>query len=217
MGKVTMSPLASEKDNPDNYASLSLYLERTGQISLIPKAKMLKARSLFVMKGHEEQSVADELGLSIGVVFQWVTMFDWREKRDTILFRQFQLLEDLKQNKSANMDMRHDRIASSLEATVESMIHKHHDENDEFILSPKDLTSLATTMKSMQVIRRIVHDKPTSKSEVSAELLIDSGPGLDNLVRMVSGLVSGDRQMIEAPTKQITVTIDDSNDTEYEE
>ena len=214
MGKLVMSPLPSEKDNPDNYSSLSLYLERTGKISLIPKAKMLKARNLFVMKGHDADAVAEKLDVGIGVVLNWITMFDWREKRDMILFRQFQILEDMKQDKAQNMDMRHDRIASSLEITIEVMIQKHHDVEDEFNLEPKDLTCLANTLRQMQVIRRTVHDKPISKSQNESKLVIDSGPGLDNLVKMVKGLAHGDNRMIEAPAREITVTV--GNDVEFE-
>lgn len=213
-----MSPVASERDNPDNYPSLSHYLEKTGKIKLVSKAKMLKARSLFVTQGMSKEEVSEKIGVDINVVLQWITMFDWEEKRQVILFRQFQQLDDLKRTKSASMDVRHDRIASSLEATVESMIHQHHDPNQDFALAPKDLTALATTLKQMQTVRRTVHDKPTGKTESKTELTIDSGPGLDNLVKMVSNLTGGTAQ-VEAPkTKKLDIIIhdDDGNDREFE-
>lgn len=212
-----MSPLQSERDNPDNYPSLSHYLERTGRIKLVPKAKMFKARGLYISRGLHQAEVAEILGIDENIVMQWITMFDWEEKRQIILFRQFQKLEDLKKDKASNMDFRHDRIASSLEATVEKMIHQHHDPGDDFELAPKDLTALATTLKAMQVVRRTVHDKPTSKTENRSELMIDSGPGLENMVRMIGNL-AGAPAMIEAPpTRQVTVSFDDDdNDRDYE-
>lgn len=209
-----MLPTASERENPDNYPSLSHYLEKTGKIKLIPKVKMLKARRHFVSEGLSEDEVAEKVGVGLNVVLQWVTMFDWEEKRQLILFRQFQKLEDLKKEKSTNMDYRHDRIASALEATVERMIHQHHDPDDDFTLAPKDLTALATTLKAMQHVRRTVHDKPTSKTEKDTTLLIDSGPGLDNMVKMITSLTGQAPQLAPPPTRQIKVI--DDNDRDYE-
>jgi len=221
--KQVVSPLESERDNPDNYPSLSHYLEKTGKIKLIPKTKMLKAKRLFVQHGRTPSEISEELDVDINVVHQWITLFDWTEKRDIILFRQFQNLEDLKRVKSKNIDYRHDRIAGSLETTIETMIHDHHDPGKEFTLAPKDLTALATALRSMQAVRRTVHDKPTSKSENKTEFLIDSGPGLDNLVRMVSNITGG-KPLLEPPPVQIENVkdadfelVDDGNDREYEQ
>lgn len=216
---TVMMPLESERNNPDNYPSLSTYLERTGKLKLVPKVKMLKARRLYVIEGMTEKVIAEELDVDYVVVLQWVNLYSWTEQRDLILFRQFQGLQDIKKHKEKYLDARHDRIASTLETTIEGMLHRHMDPDDEeFELCPKDLTPLANALKQMQNVRRTVHDKAVTKTESHQEFTFDTGEGLDNLLKMVSNLVGGMPKLDAPKNKQISVTFgDDGNDREFEE
>lgn len=184
--KPRVIPLQSEIDQIDREKSLLGFLQKKGKLVEAGYAQMLKARSLFVFKNKSPDEVARELGVDIRIVTAWITQYGWQERRAEITFNKFCDLQEIFKKRSKSLDLRQDNIAYSLENILEEFIHDHASGDKTKRLAPKDLQTLISCLQSLQGIRRLAHDRATTKTEVNNRIEFDTG---DNMIKMIASLV----------------------------
>lgn len=158
------------EDRPENYPSLLKYMEKTNGIEHTNYMQVRRARHLYVTKQEPVDAVAHDLGLPESIVERWIVIYGWEEERDRRLFNKWNRLNKLSQRLSPNTDERHDRIAGTIEQVIERMLQQHQDGGG---LSPKDVATMASTLKTTQEIRRTVRNRQkVNKNEQTVDITI---------------------------------------------
>lgn len=213
-----MVPLDSEAKRPENYKDLVSYLKGSGRLQQTTSAQLYQARHLYITKGLKEQVIASELDIPAEVVQRWVVLFDWRGRRDEHLFGRFCKAREIMEKRGLSLDERHDRIALTLEETLERMLHKHEDPDDDFMLHPKDLKMLVSALRDSQHVRRVAHGKDVQKVSVDKHITLDASRSMGAMVSMMEDLFGEKPKLTSTPLKQITATtIPEIVDAEFDE
>lgn len=169
--KLVVLPVDIEsEDKPENYPSLLKYLEEKNGITHTSYMQVRRARHLYVTKQEPVDAVAADVGLPESAIERWIVNFGWEEERDRRLFNKWNRLNKLSQRLSPNTDERHDRIAGTIEQVIERMLQNHQDGGS---LSPKDVATMAQTLKTTQEIRRTVRNRQkVNKNEQTVDITI---------------------------------------------
>lgn len=208
--------LVIDANSPDNYPTLIRYLEATGRIKHTTYAVMMKARSLY-LRNVNVAEIAIELKLEPAVIDRWALCFSWDEERDRRVFEQFRKMRGAEKLYGEDVGKRHDRIAGSIEQVAERMLQQHANGNT--VLSPRDVNTLASTIKSTQEIRRTSRGENIKKNEDTKNVNVTiSVPGV--MEKVANALVDAyDRpKLIQAKTRTIALGVEESigRDTEFE-
>lgn len=202
------------RDHPDNFPSLLRYLQARGKIKHTSNVVMLKARNLYFNHKSPER-IAKILNIDINIVDKWVLVFGWDDERDRRLFNQFRQVSDVDRMYGKDCSVKHDRIAGSIESMAERLLQRN-DEGE--TLTPRDLNTLANTIKSTQEIRRTSRGESVKKEQKNVNISV-SVPG--NLDKLAGALVDAyDRpKLVQAKTRTIALGVEESigSDTDFEE
>lgn len=145
-----------QKHNPDRYASLIDFYEKTGRIHKTKMAQVYKARHLYIAKFYNAASVAKTIKVPLSVVERWIQVFGWDMERDRRLFVQFKKFNQLTKTDQA-LDERHDRLFGSIESIAEEYLNKAQDEQGTLDMTAlKNLTDiLQKTMTARRTLRKV--------------------------------------------------------------
>lgn len=185
MTKNIRGPITFTKSK-NGATSLVNYLIQNKMVRLVPLAKLYKARQLYIASGYTESAIAQELDITTDIVRSWVVQFDWKERRNEILYSKFCDLREIQLKKGGKLDERHDRIAASVEDIIEDMITKHARGDGE--LNAKDIGALVKAIQSLQTVRRTIHSKPAQKTETVKKIELDTSDNFNNMAMMLSGM-----------------------------
>lgn len=209
--KVT-SPL--ERDDPDRYPSLIRYLEATGKVRQSTYSAMMKARNLYLRCVNTDK-IAAELHIEPAIIDRWALCFSWDEERDRRMFEQFRKVNGAKKMFGEDLAKRHERIAGTIEQTTERLLQRQSDGQEK--LSPRDLQTLASTIKATQEIRKTARGENAKKSTSDVNINVNV-PG--NLEKLAGALVDAyDRpKLTQVKTRTIAIGVEEAigHDTEYE-
>lgn len=207
-----------EDERPEDYKSLLHYLESKGRVKVTEYGQMMKARNLYVTKGMGVRETATKCRVDEAILERWIMLFGWEEERDKRIFNSFRKLAGFRERMSPHVDQRHDRLAGTIESVAERMLQAHQDGTSS--LSTKDLSTLASVLKSTMDIRRVVRNKsnPADRKEVDVRLSMPEN--IENVAHMIQSLAQEPRQ-IEAPKRrnQLEVSFGQSigTDDEFED
>ena len=204
---------------PDRPPTLMAYFKRKGMLKETTSAQMYKARNMFISKGVSMPEIANELQIPIPILEQWSVIFNWQERRDERLFQAYRSIQTLARDKARFLDARHDRIGGTLETVVEQLLHQHMDPNDEFMLAPRDVKTLAAAIKDTQAIRRIITNQATQKVDINKTITLDTDAAFDNVRSMIENLFGARPQVSNGTTKRLEVSFPggEVQDAEFEE
>jgi len=224
--RTVIAPVDPEALDPASVPSLQAYFKKQGKLTETNTAQLYKARHLYVTRCVPPSEISKSCGIPFALVERWVIIFDWEERRDKLLYKRYKTIQGLDQaTRSKNMDERHDRIATTLEGTIETVLHKSSDPDDEFELQPKDIVQLARALKDMQGVRRVVHNKPTQKVDVQKKITLDTEGSFNNMRDAIGGLfgAAGDKNslMEDQESKHLKVMAEvisnSAQDAEFED
>lgn len=150
-------------ERPDDFSSLTKYLERTNRIKHLTYAQQMRARHLY-LRGKNPRIVSEDTGLDCSVIERLVVINGWEEERDKRLFSHFRNINKLADRLAPNVDERHDRIAGTIETVAERILHAHFDGQTVGI---NDLKRLAETLKTTVEIRRTIRGKKGTTNETT--------------------------------------------------
>lgn len=191
------------------------YLTKRGKITQTTLAQMYKARFMYTSKGYNEKHIAETLGLSVGIINAWIVQFDWKESRNKRLFEKFANLQEIRKRKAAGLDERHDRIAQTLEDTLENILETYSTQGE--MVNPKDLSIMTKTLKDLQEIRRTSHAKDKiEKKETKQTLILETGDNFNKMASMLSGMFGAIPQLESEDIKQIEAEIKDVDTLELD-
>lgn len=206
-----------DRDMPENYPTLLKYLEATGRVKHTTRAQMFRARHLF-LRGVNSVKIANELMLDPACIDRWALIFGWEEERDRRLFEQFRRFTGGGSKYGANLGERHDRIAGNIEQVAERILHQH--QNGELNLSPRDLSVVASIIKTTQEIRRTARNENISKKEAEVTVNFNMPQAAERLsAALVDAYNEPKPTLSYTKKKQITVEIGDAigTDEEYDQ
>lgn len=206
------------QDRPENFPSILSWLNSTGNVDLTTKAELLKAKHMYI-RGDNAANIAKAVGHDVNVIERWALIFDWEEERDRRLYEKFRKVSGLRDRMSRSLGERHDRIAGSIEQCAERLLHQHQNSQEE--LAPRDLATIASTIKTTQEIRRTARgqSKPTDKKEIDVGINLNMPASLEKLA---SAMVDANEppKLETRTTKGISVKFGEAEigtDTEFEE
>ncbi len=152
-------------ETPDDFSSLTKYLERTHRIKHLTYAQQMRARHLY-LRGMNASTISEDTGMACSVIERLAVINGWDEERDKRLFHKFRTLNKLADRLAPDVDERHDRIAGTIETVAERLLHAHFDGQP---IGINDLKRLAETLKTTVEIRRVIRHKkgPGSDSTVT--------------------------------------------------
>lgn len=202
------------RDHPDNYPTVLRYLQAQGKVKHTSNAVRLKARNLYFAHKSPER-IAKILNIDVNIIDRWVLIFGWDDERDRRLFNQFRQVSDVDRMYGKDCGQKHDRIAGSIEAMAERLLQRQEEGET---LTPRDLATLASTIKSTQEIRRTSRGESVKKEQKNVHIQV-SVPG--NLDKLAGALVDAyDRpKLVQAKTRTIALGVEEAigGDTEFEE
>jgi len=203
-----------DRNSPESYPSLIKYLEATGKVKHNSYAVMLKARNMYLRCVNTEK-IALELHVEPSVIDRWILCFSWDEDRDKRQFEQFRKIAGASQMMKADVGQRHDRIAGSIEQVAERLLQQHQD--GKLILTTRDLSTLASMLKSTQEVRRVVRGQNVDKKEQNLTVNINHHSVLDKLAAALVDVDDRPR-LKQIPSRTIAVGAEESigRDAEYE-
>jgi len=176
-------------------------LEESGDLLKISALRFKQARYR-VTRGMSPKKTAKEVGVEVEEIERWCRLFGWEEERDRREFAQFRRVRE---NFSPHTDERHDRIAASIEQEMERCIHKAQQDGEE--MSPKDLSILASVLKSTMGVRRTVRGKSGPADEKKVDVNINMPENLERLANALGHAV--DPLAIKLPeVKRIGVEVE---------
>lgn len=211
-----ITPVVFDRNDPDNYPTVTAYLQATGRLTQTSNLVKMKARSLFYQYVDVE-AIAVELCVEVGVIDRWSLIFGWEEERDAIVFEQFRKVGGVKELYGSDVGKRHDRIAGSIEQMAERLLNKSRDGS----MNARDLKTLASIIESTQTIRRTsrgISDKVADKTQQPAPVQVNLAFNLDKLAGALEDVIERP-VLVEASTKTMAVGREDyiGRDTEFEE
>lgn len=211
--KDITSPIVN-KDNPDNYPTLVRYMEATGRLKHVTSAKMLKARHLY-LRCTSVEAIAHELNIEPAIVDRWALVFSWDDERDRRLYAQFRKLNTTGAF-GGDLAKRHERIAGTIEQVAERLLEQQA--NGKIKLSAKDLSTLATTLKSTQEIRKTARGQNVDRKENNVNINVNVPGNFDKIAGALVDMVDRPR-LIKVETKSIALGAegDIGRDTQFEE
>lgn len=203
------------QDRPENFPTLIRYLEASGRVKHTSTLQMMRARHMYI-RGVAPERIADDLNLEPNVIERWALCFSWEEERDRRLFESFRKFSGGASRYGQNLGERHDRIAGSIEQVAERLLHQH--QNGKISLDAKALSTIASTIKTTQDIRRVARGESTvEKQEKNVSINVNMPQSLE---RIAAAMVDAyDKpKLIPITTKQIAVEIGEAvgTDAEYE-
>ena len=214
-----VSPIVDE-DDPENYPSLIRYLEAHKKISYTTDLQLRLAKKMY-LKAVSIDKIAADIKVQPSIISRWALCFGWDELRDRILFEKFRKINGVDTMFKANLSERHERIAGGIEQIAERILQNHVDGAEGQMLNPRDLKTLASTLKDTQEIRRTARGETgiTKKEETrnNVNILNLSTTG-DKVVNAI--IDAFDRPVLERKhTKSIAVGTEEAigHDTEYED
>lgn len=214
----TVRAVVTDRNDPDSYPSLIKFLESTGRVKHTTYAVMCQARNLFLRFVPTEE-IAQQLRIKPAIVDRWALCFAWEEERDKRLFQRFRTIASSNTLFSEDINKRHERIAGGLEQVLEKMLVKHS--NNELDLSPRDLSTIASTLKSTQEVRRVCRGVKRNESEDDGAKRLHVHVHAPKNMEKLAGVIvdSYERPKIAmAKTRTIAVGTESaiSSDVEYE-
>jgi hypothetical protein len=211
---MVVLPEAKEDQHIEKSISLLDWLKKAGRLKQTTQAQMYKARHQYVTKGEPPQIIADGLRVPVEVIEQWIMLFDWKEMRHKALFEKFVELREIRERRKEQLDDRHDRIALTLEETIESMLHDHNSRDSDFALMPRDISALAKAVSVLQGVRRVAHNKASPVQESRRTIAFESADAFGNMESMIAGFFGATPKAIEGPSKQLDIS--EAKDAEFE-
>lgn len=208
----------NQKEAPENFATIARYLEAHGKVKHLSYAQQLKARSMFI-RGKSIMDICEATELQPHMVDRLSVINGWEEERDKRLLSSFRRINGLAKRLAPDVDERHDRIAGSIEAISERLIHQHQDGG--LSLCPADIKRLAEVLKTTVDIRRTIRGQKGSTHETkhTHRLELPDEIEAEKLATALSAVISGrPPKQLAASTKRVEVEIGEGIgfDTEFE-
>jgi len=191
----------SDPDDPENYPSLIKYLEAKGQLKHGVYAVMLKARNMF-LAAKSVEDIARQLGIDVQMIDRWALLFSWEEERDRRMFEKFRSINGAMQMFGEDLNKKHERIAASIEGVAERMLQRTSDGRD--TLSPRDLTALASVLKSTQEVRKAARGEGTKKSTTVVDVNLNMPASMEKLANAMVDAFEQPK-LVQAKTRTIAV------------
>jgi hypothetical protein len=214
--KKVSAPMSA--DDPDAYPSLVRYLQSKGKVRLTTTLQLRMAKRMYIHASSTEE-IAATLRVEPAIVQRWALCFGWDEERDRRLFDQFRTVSGVDKMYQTSLTERHERIAGGIEHVTERILQKHANGEEGANLTPRDLKTLASTLKDTQEIRRSARGVSTEKKTVE-EKNMNINVSVTGNEKIAKALVDAiDRpRLIAPPTKTIAVGMEDAigHDTDLE-
>lgn len=206
-------------NNPDNYPTLIAYLAATNKIQHTNGLLVMKARSMY-LKNISLVQISKTLKMPMVLLDRLVLSFAWDEQRERMMFEQYRRIGGMDRRYGKNVAERHDRIAATIEGVAEQMLQRQAD--GEIKVSPKDLATLATAVKTTQEIRRTARGEAIARAhEERTNNPVQINIAVPAIMEKVAGALTAavDRpKLLAAPTRTIAVGTESEigSDVEYE-